>query len=151
MIIGDNALYVLPGERGTGPHQRRPVHEGRQGERCKARRRARVIPQVRAMVEAGIPVQGPLGLTPQSAAQFGGFKVQGKTAEAAKVLMTTPWRLPSRGCVHRPGAIPSPIAERITEACPVPTIGIGAGPAATGQVLVSMMYSAFLTASPPVS
>ncbi len=51
---------------------------------------ARVIPQVRAMVEAGIPVQGPLGLTPQSAAQFGGFKVQGKTAEAAKVLMTTP-------------------------------------------------------------
>lgn len=98
---------------------------------------ARVVPQVRAMVEAGIPVQGHLGLTPQSAAQFGGFKVQGKTAEAAKVLIEDAQALAEAGCFSIVlEAIPSAIAEMITEAVPVPTIGIGAGPACDGQVLV---------------
>ncbi len=97
----------------------------------------RVVPQIRAMVEAGIPVQGHLGLTPQSAAQFGGFKVQGKTAEAAKVLMEDAQALAEAGCFSIVlEAIPAPIAEMITEAIPVPTIGIGAGPACDGQVLV---------------
>jgi 3-methyl-2-oxobutanoate hydroxymethyltransferase len=98
---------------------------------------ARVVAQVRAMVEAGIPVQGHLGLTPQSAAQFGGFKVQGKTAEAAKVLVDDALALADAGCFSIVlEAIPSAVAEMITEACPVPTIGIGAGPACDGQVLV---------------
>ncbi|MGA2939499.1 MAG: 3-methyl-2-oxobutanoate hydroxymethyltransferase, partial [Syntrophobacteraceae bacterium] len=98
---------------------------------------ARVIPQVRAMVEAGIPVQGHLGLTPQSAAQFGGFKVQGKTAEAAKVLIEDAQALAAAGCFSIVlEAIPSSIAEMVTEAVPVPTIGIGAGPSCDGQVLV---------------
>lgn len=98
---------------------------------------ARVVPQVRAMVEAGIPVQGHLGLTPQSAAQFGGFKVQGKTAEAAKVLIDDAQALSDAGCFSIVlEAIPSPIAEMITDAVPVPTIGIGAGPSCDGQVLV---------------
>ncbi len=97
----------------------------------------RVVPQVRAMVDAGIPVQGHLGLTPQSAAQFGGFKVQGKTAEAAKVLIDDALALADAGCFSIVlEAIPSAVAELITEACPVPTIGIGAGPACDGQVLV---------------
>ncbi len=98
---------------------------------------ARVVPQVRAMVEAGIPVQGHLGLTPQSAAQFGGFKVQGKTAEAAKILIEDAQALADAGCFSIVlEAIPSAIAEMVTEAVPVPTIGIGAGPACDGQVLV---------------
>jgi 3-methyl-2-oxobutanoate hydroxymethyltransferase len=98
---------------------------------------ARVVPQIRAMVDAGIPVQGHLGLTPQSAAQFGGFKVQGKTAEAAKVLIEDARALAEAGCFSIVlEAIPSSIAEMITEAVPVPTIGIGAGPACDGQVLV---------------
>jgi 3-methyl-2-oxobutanoate hydroxymethyltransferase len=98
---------------------------------------ARVVPQIRAMVEAGIPVQGHLGLTPQSAAQFGGFKVQGKTAEAAKVLIDDARALAEAGCFSIVlEAIPSSIAEMVTEAVPVPTIGIGAGPACDGQVLV---------------
>ncbi len=98
---------------------------------------ARVVAQVRAMVEAGIPVQGHLGLTPQSAAQFGGFKVQGKTAEAAKVLIDDAQALADAGCFSIVlEAIPSAIAELITEAVSVPTIGIGAGPACDGQVLV---------------
>ncbi|MEN6440671.1 MAG: 3-methyl-2-oxobutanoate hydroxymethyltransferase [Syntrophobacter sp.] len=98
---------------------------------------ARVVAQVRAMVESGIPVQGHLGLTPQSAAQFGGFKVQGKTAEAAKVLIDDARALADAGCFSIVlEAIPSPIAEMITEAVPIPTIGIGAGPSCDGQVLV---------------
>jgi len=97
----------------------------------------RVAPQVRAMVEAGIPVQGHLGLTPQSAAQFGGFKVQGKTAEAAKVLIEDALELTEAGCFSIVlEAIPAPIAARVTEAIPIPTIGIGAGSDCDGQVLV---------------
>lgn len=98
---------------------------------------ARVVPQIRAMVEAGIPVQGHLGLTPQSAAQFGGFKVQGKTAEAAKVLIDDAQALADAGCFSIVlEAIPSPIAAMVTEAVSIPTIGIGAGPTCDGQVLV---------------
>lgn len=97
----------------------------------------RVVPQVEAIVSAGIPVQGHLGLTPQSAAQFGGFKVQGKTAEAARVLIDDALALTEAGCFSIVlEAIPAPIAARITEAIPVPTIGIGAGPDCDGQVLV---------------
>jgi 3-methyl-2-oxobutanoate hydroxymethyltransferase len=97
----------------------------------------RVVPQVRAMVEAGIPVQGHLGLTPQSAAQFGGFKVQGKTADAAKALVDDAHALAEAGCFSIVlEAIPAPIAAMITEAVPVPIIGIGAGRDCDGQVLV---------------
>lgn len=97
----------------------------------------RVVAQVKAMVEAGIPVQGHLGLTPQSAAVFGGFKVQGKTAEAAKVLIEDAQALTEAGCFSIVlEAIPSPIATMITESIPIPTIGIGAGPNCDGQVLV---------------
>jgi 3-methyl-2-oxobutanoate hydroxymethyltransferase len=97
----------------------------------------RVVPQVKAMVEAGIPVQGHLGLTPQSAAQFGGFKVQGKTADAAKALIDDAHALAEAGCFSIVlEAIPAKIAAMITEAIPIPTIGIGAGLDCDGQVLV---------------
>jgi len=97
----------------------------------------KVIPQVRAIVDAGIPVQGHIGLTPQSVAQMGGFKVQGKTAEAAKALVEDAQALADAGCFSIVlEAIPAPIAARITESVPVPTIGIGAGPDCDGQVLV---------------
>ena len=97
----------------------------------------RVLPQVEAIVAAGIPVQGHLGLTPQSAAQFGGFKVQGKTAEAAKALIDDALALSEAGCFSIVlEAIPAPLAARITESIPIPTIGIGAGSDCDGQVLV---------------
>jgi 3-methyl-2-oxobutanoate hydroxymethyltransferase len=112
------------------------LQEGR-AQAVKLEGGARVLPQVRAMVAAGIPVQGHLGLTPQSSAQFGGFKVQGKTAEAARVLIEDAQALAEAGCFSIVlEAIPAPIAERITAAVPIPTIGIGAGPACDGQVLV---------------
>ncbi len=98
---------------------------------------ASVLPQIEAITKAGIPVQGHLGLTPQSAAMLGGFKVQGKTKEAAKALLDDALSLSEAGCFSIVlEAIPAPIAEIITEECPVPTIGIGAGPACDGQVLV---------------
>jgi 3-methyl-2-oxobutanoate hydroxymethyltransferase len=96
-----------------------------------------VLRQVEAIVAAGIPVQGHIGLTPQSAAQFGGFKVQGKTAEAANTLIEDAQALARAGCFSIVlEAIPSPIAARITQSVPIPTIGIGAGKDCDGQVLV---------------
>jgi 3-methyl-2-oxobutanoate hydroxymethyltransferase len=97
----------------------------------------RVVPQIKAIVEAQIPVQGHLGLTPQSLAAFGGFKVQGKSAEAAKALIEDAQALAEAGCFSIVlEGIPSPIAAMVTEAIPIPTIGIGAGPDCDGQVLV---------------
>ncbi len=98
---------------------------------------AQVIPQIKAIVSAGIPVQGHLGLTPQSAAQLGGFKVQAKSADAAQRLIDDALALAEAGCFSIVlEAIPSEIAEMITEKIPIPTIGIGAGPSCDGQVLV---------------
>jgi len=112
------------------------LKEGR-AQAVKLEGGASVIEQVRAIVKAGIPVQGHLGLTPQSIAQLGGFKVQGKDAETAKRLIDDALALADAGCFSIVlELIPAPIAERITEAVPVPTIGIGAGPKCDGQVLV---------------
>jgi 3-methyl-2-oxobutanoate hydroxymethyltransferase len=112
------------------------LQEGR-AQAVKLEGGSRVVPQVKAIVAAGIPVQGHLGLTPQSAAQLGGFKVQGKTAEAARLLIDDARALAEAGCFSIVlEAIPSAIAARITEAIAVPTLGIGAGPDCDGQVLV---------------
>ena len=114
----------------------RLMKEGR-AQAVKLEGGRRIVPQVKAMVEAGIPVQGHIGLTPQSAAQFGGFKVQGKTAEAAAVLIEDAQSLAEAGCFSIVlEAVPSPLAAKITAAIPIPTIGIGAGPDCDGQVLV---------------
>jgi 3-methyl-2-oxobutanoate hydroxymethyltransferase len=90
-----------------------------------------------AIVEAGIPVMGHVGLTPQSATQLGGFKTQGKTAEQARELVAGALALEEVGCFSVVlEAVPWPVAAEITRRLSVPTIGIGAGPDADGQVLV---------------
>jgi 3-methyl-2-oxobutanoate hydroxymethyltransferase len=96
-----------------------------------------VVAQVRALVNAGIPVVGHIGLTPQRVASLGGFKVQGKTAEAANALLEEAKALEAAGvfCIVLE-AIPAPIAARITQELSIPTIGIGAGAECDGQVLV---------------
>ncbi|MFO7667679.1 MAG: 3-methyl-2-oxobutanoate hydroxymethyltransferase [Desulfobacterales bacterium] len=92
---------------------------------------------VEAIVKAGIPVQGHIGLTPQTASSLGGFKVQGKSFEAAKALIEDAKALEDAGCFSIVlEAIPSPIAKIITEKISIPTIGIGAGIDCDGQVLV---------------
>jgi 3-methyl-2-oxobutanoate hydroxymethyltransferase len=95
------------------------------------------VSRARAIVEAGIPVMGHVGLTPQSATQLGGFKTQGKTAEKARALVEGALALEEVGCFSIVlEAVPSPVAAEITRRLSVPTIGIGAGPDCDGQVLV---------------
>jgi 3-methyl-2-oxobutanoate hydroxymethyltransferase len=96
-----------------------------------------VLPQIKAMIKAGVPVMGHLGLTPQRVAALGGYSVQGKSAEAAQQCIDDARRLADAGCFSIVlETIPAVLAARITEAVPVPTIGIGAGPDCDGQVLV---------------
>ncbi len=95
------------------------------------------LSRVRALTGAGIPVMGHLGLTPQTATMLGGFKAQGRTAEKAVRLFEDALALQAAGCFSLVlEAVPSPVAARITEALDIPTIGIGAGAACDGQVLV---------------
>jgi len=96
-----------------------------------------MLSRVRALVGAGIPVMGHIGLTPQSATMLGGFKAQGRTAEKARRLVEDALALEAAGCFSLVlEAVPSPVATRITEALAIPTIGIGAGAGCDGQVLV---------------
>ena len=89
---------------------------------------------VAAIVNAGIPVQGHIGLTPQTATSLGGFKVQGKSAKAARQLVEDARALEEAGCFSIVlEAIPAPLAEHITREISIPTIGIGAGPGCDGQ------------------
>ena len=94
-----------------------------------------MLSRVQALVGAGIPVMGHIGLTPQSATMLGGFKAQGRTAEKAVRLFEDALALEAAGCFAIVlEAVPAPVAARITEALTVPTIGIGAGVAtATGR------------------
>ncbi|MCP4109216.1 MAG: 3-methyl-2-oxobutanoate hydroxymethyltransferase [Desulfobacteraceae bacterium] len=97
-----------------------------------------MAPVIETIVKAGIPVQGHIGLTPQTASALGGFKVQGKSAEAAKALINDAKALENAGCFSIVlEAIPSAIAAMVTEAVSIPTIGIGAGVDCDGQVLVT--------------
>jgi 3-methyl-2-oxobutanoate hydroxymethyltransferase len=93
--------------------------------------------RVRAIVGAGIPVMGHIGLTPQSATALGGFKAQGRTAEKARRLYEDALALEAAGCFAIVlEAVPSQVAARITAALRIPAIGIGAGAGCDGQVLV---------------
>lgn len=96
-----------------------------------------VAPIVKAIVTAGIPVMGHIGLTPQTISKLGGFKVQGKSIEAARRLIDDALALEDAGCFSIIlEAIPDRVAQLITERVKVPTIGIGAGIHCDGQVLV---------------
>ena len=109
---------------------------------------ASVYEQVKAIVNAQIPVMGHLGLTPQSVNMFGGFKVQGKGIEAAKKIIEDAVMLEQAGAFSIVlECIPEELARVITEKVSIPTIGIGAGKYCDGQVLVYQdmlnMFSGF--------
>jgi 3-methyl-2-oxobutanoate hydroxymethyltransferase len=95
------------------------------------------LDRVRAIVGAGVPVMGHIGLTPQSATMLGGFRAQGRTAEKARELVAQARALEAAGCFAIVlECVPAPVAARITSDVSVPTIGIGAGVDCDGQVLV---------------
>lgn len=97
-----------------------------------------MIPVIRAITKASIPVMGHLGLTPQSILRFGGYVVQGKDAKAAERMVIAAQGLEDAGCFAIVlEAIPADLARQVTEQISIPTIGIGAGPHCDGQVLVT--------------
>jgi len=94
-------------------------------------------PTIEAIVKAGIPVMGHIGLTPQTASALGGFKIQGRDAAAAKQIMDDARAIEDAGVFSIIlEAVPAPLGKLISEAVAVPVIGIGAGPDVDGQVLV---------------
>ena len=95
------------------------------------------VSRVLALVGAGIPVMGHVGLTPQSATMLGGFRAQGRTSARARQLLDDARTLEQAGCFSLVlEAVPAPVAARITEELTIPTIGIGSGRDCDGQVLV---------------
>lgn len=114
----------------------RLMKEGRAGA-VKLEGGVRVAEQIRAIVKAGIPVMGHIGLTPQSINVFGGFKVQGKSEEAARALLADAKAVEEAGAFAVViEAVPAALAQIITDAVSIPTIGIGAGAGCDGQILV---------------
>ena len=95
-------------------------------------------PTIESIVKAGIPVQGHIGLTPQTASALGGFKMQGRDAAAAKQIIDDAKALEDAGVFSMIlEAVPAPLGKLVAEAVKVPVIGIGAGPDVDGQVLVT--------------
>lgn len=98
---------------------------------------AKRLAMIRALVDAEVPVMGHLGLTPQSVHAMGGFKVQGKIESQALAILEDARRLEEAGCCSMVlEGIPADLAALVTETVGIPTIGIGAGPHCSGQVLV---------------
>ncbi len=98
---------------------------------------AEFVDEIRALVRASIPVMGHIGLTPQSVNALGGYKVQGKDMAAARKILEDARAVQDAGAFALVlECVPSPLAAKITESLEIPTIGIGAGPDCSGQVLV---------------
>jgi 3-methyl-2-oxobutanoate hydroxymethyltransferase len=98
---------------------------------------AEMVPVIKELLKAKIPVMGHIGMTPQSVNLFGGFKVQGREASAGKRILSDARALERAGVFSIVlECVPSDLGEKITKAVSVPTIGIGAGPGCDGQVLV---------------
>ncbi|HKB92631.1 MAG TPA: 3-methyl-2-oxobutanoate hydroxymethyltransferase [Gaiellaceae bacterium] len=103
----------------------------------KLERGGTTVERAHAIVQAGVPVMGHVGLTPQTATVLGGFKAQGRTAERARLLLEEAAALEAAGCFAIVlEAVPAAVAGSVTRALSVPTIGIGAGGDCDGQVLV---------------
>jgi 3-methyl-2-oxobutanoate hydroxymethyltransferase len=114
----------------------RLVKEGG-ADAIKLERGGTSVARARAIVGAGIPVMGHVGLTPQTATVLGGFKAQGRTAERAQQLLEDALALEAAGCFSVVlEAVPPTVGRAVTQALAVPTIGIGAGAETDGQVLV---------------
>ena len=137
LVIGDMPFgsYEVSDEQAVA-NAIRLVKEGG-ADVVKLEGAGRMVSRVRAIAESNIGVMAHIGLTPQSATKLGGFKAQGRTAEAALKLYDDALALQDAGAFSVVlEAVPSEVAERISAALEVPTIGIGAGAGCDGQVLV---------------
>ncbi len=122
-------------EAETVQNAARLVRAGAQSVKLEGGRKR--LPMIEKIIAAEIPVMGHIGLTPQSLHAMGGFKVQGRRYEAARQLVQAAKAIEHAGCFALVvEGVPAPVAEQVTEAIDIPTIGIGAGPRCDGQVLV---------------
>ncbi|OQY51761.1 MAG: 3-methyl-2-oxobutanoate hydroxymethyltransferase, partial [Desulfobacteraceae bacterium 4572_89] len=128
VLVGDSLGMVVMGLDGTvGVTMDQMIHH------IQA-----VVRGCNAIVKAGIPVQGHIGLTPQTASALGGFKMQGKDAQAAKRIIEDARALEEAGVFSMIlEAVPAPLGEIIAQTVSIPVIGIGAGSQVDGQVLVT--------------
>ena len=137
LVIGDLPFgtYEISDEQAVGSAIRM-LKEG--GADCvKLEGAGRIVSRARAIAESNIGIMGHIGLTPQSATKLGGFRAQGRTADAAVALYDAALELEDAGCFAIVlEAVPAAVAARITAALEIPTIGIGAGAECDGQVLV---------------
>jgi 3-methyl-2-oxobutanoate hydroxymethyltransferase len=137
LVIADMPFgsYEISNEQGVA-NAIRLVKEGG-ADAVKLERGGTSVARAKAIVDAGIPLMGHVGLTPQTATVLGGFKAQGRTASRAQQLIADALALQEAGCFAIVlEAVPAAVARAATRALAVPTIGIGAGPDTDGQVLV---------------
>jgi 3-methyl-2-oxobutanoate hydroxymethyltransferase len=137
LVVGDLPFgtYEISDEQAVGSAIRM-IKEGG-ADVIKLEGAGRMVSRVRAISDSNIGVMGHIGLTPQSATKLGGFKAQGRSADTAKRLYEDALALQEAGAFAVVlEAVPAPVAEKMTEALAVPTIGIGAGAGTDGQVLV---------------
>ncbi len=137
MLVGDLPFgsYEVSNEQAIATAQRFVKEAG--CDAVKLERGGTSVQRARAIVESGIPVMGHVGLTPQTATALGGYRAQGRTAERALTVARDAIALQEAGCFSIVfEAIPAAVAEVIMQKLEVPVIGIGAGPATDGQVLV---------------
>jgi 3-methyl-2-oxobutanoate hydroxymethyltransferase len=137
LVIADMPFgsYEVSNEQAVGNAVRLVKEAG--ADAVKLERGGTSIDRAGAIVAAGIPVMGHVGLTPQTATVLGGFKAQGRSADRAKALLDDALALQDAGCFAIVlEAVPAPVARAVTQALAVPTIGIGAGADTDGQVLV---------------
>jgi 3-methyl-2-oxobutanoate hydroxymethyltransferase len=137
LVVGDLPFgsYEASNEQAIATAQRFVKEAG--CEAVKLERGGTSVERARAIVESGIPVMGHVGLTPQTATSLGGYRAQGRTAERALEVARDALALEQAGCFSIVfEAIPAPVAVELTALLQIPVIGIGAGPATDGQVLV---------------
>jgi 3-methyl-2-oxobutanoate hydroxymethyltransferase len=136
-IVGDlpwMSYHVSPEE--SVRNAARLIRAGAQSVKLEGGRKR--LPMIERIIAAEIPVMGHIGLTPQSVNAMGGFRVQGREAEAARKLVQAAKSLQHAGCFAMVlEGVPATVAEMVTDTIDIPTIGIGAGPHCDGQVLVS--------------
>ena len=138
LLIGDMPFMTYNiGDKETIRNAGRFIKEGGCGA-VKIEGGAEMADTVKSLVRSGIPVLGHIGLTPQTATQLGGFRVQGKDAKSARKLVDSALALEKAGCFAIVlECVPDKLAEMISGKLEIPTIGIGAGPHCDGQVLVT--------------
>jgi 3-methyl-2-oxobutanoate hydroxymethyltransferase len=137
MLVGDLPFgsYEASDEQAVRAAQRFVKEAG--CDAVKLERGGTSVDRARAIAEAGIPVMGHVGLTPQTATALGGYRSQGRTAERALEVTRDALALQEAGCFAIVfEAVPAPLTETVVSRIEVPVIGIGAGPATDGQVLV---------------